>query len=80
MEVQYEQAIRGWLGSCYETMSVKAHYETKEVLVEDMWEKGRKIEFPWLFNKSGAQNIHIVTANWMWANFDETSVPNTLLN
>lgn len=48
--------------------------------MEDMWEKGRKIEFPWLFSKSGAQNIHIVTANWMWANFDETSVPNTLLN
>lgn len=29
MEMQYEQAISGWLGSFYETMSVKAHYEIR---------------------------------------------------
>lgn len=49
----------------------------KGVLMEDMQEKGwKKIEFPWLFSESGAQ----ISANWMWPNFYETSVPNTLLN
>lgn len=29
MAVQYEQATDGWPSSCYETMSVKALYETR---------------------------------------------------